>query len=160
MMVPLPNRRATRLLARALAGGLQTGDLLVLSGPLGAGKTFFVRALSRALGLQAHEPVTSPTFTLVSELPTQPPLVHVDLYRLTSSEQVRELGLEEARTRAALAVEWGQEHLAALGSDALCVQLTTTPRAATLTATGPRSAQLLQATQAAWAQSARSDSIQ
>jgi tRNA threonylcarbamoyladenosine biosynthesis protein TsaE len=159
MIVPLPNRRATRQLARALASRLQTGDLLVLSGPLGAGKTFFVRALARALGLQSHEPVTSPTFTLVSELPTQPPLVHVDLYRLSGSEQVRELGLDEARTRAALAVEWGEDHLAALGGDALCVQFATEPRAAALTATGPRSAKLREQL-AAWAQSFRSDSIQ
>ena len=72
--VELPTRRATLHLAKRFAKHVRIGDLVILVGPLGAGKTFFVRGLARALGLPAAEPVTSPTFALVQELPTAVPL--------------------------------------------------------------------------------------
>jgi len=85
--VELPNRRATRRLARRIGAALAPGDALILSGPLGAGKTFLVRALCRALGLPEREPVQSPTFTLLREWPTRPRIAHADLYRLGSLEE-------------------------------------------------------------------------
>lgn len=146
MRVPLPTRRATANLAAALGATLRGGDLLILEGPLGAGKTHLVRALALALGLPRGVRVTSPTFALVQEYPTLPPLAHADLYRLRDSGGVEDLGLEELRERGRLlAVEWGASHEAALGGDALQVTLAVAPRAATLHATGPRSAERLEA---------------
>lgn len=138
----LPNRRSTKKLAQALAATLGAGDLVVLSGPLGAGKTFLVRALLHALGLPAGEPVTSPTFALVNEYALGIPVVHADLYRLDDDADVEELGLRDVRRRGAtLLVEWGERFVDTLGGDALVVTITLAagaPRRARLSATGPR----------------------
>jgi tRNA threonylcarbamoyladenosine biosynthesis protein TsaE len=143
----LPDKRATSRLASELAPLLLPGDLLLLVGPLGAGKTFFVRALSRALGLTTSQRVTSPTFTLVHEYATEPALVHADLYRLEGDERaVFELGLLEKRDDGAvLAVEWGLPFERLLGGDALVVQLEREPRRALISATGERARQVLEA---------------
>ena len=142
----LPNRRATRKLAESVAPLLQAGGLVVLTGPLGAGKTFFTRALCRALGLPRGARVTSPTFTLVHEYATAPPVAHADLYRLNGVEQVRELGLDAAREEGKLlVVEWGEPYVDFLGGDALVVALEVEPRRADLRATGPASRALLDA---------------
>jgi tRNA threonylcarbamoyl adenosine modification protein YjeE len=136
----LPTRRATRQLGRALALAIEPGDAVILSGALGAGKTFLVRALCRALGLGEGVRVVSPTFTLIRELPTVPPVAHADLYRLTSADQARELGLLELRDRGlVLLVEWGEAHAEALGPDRLILALELAPRRARLVADGPRS---------------------
>jgi tRNA threonylcarbamoyl adenosine modification protein YjeE len=144
--IELPNRRATRRLARALGAALAPGDALILSGPLGAGKTFLVRALCRALGLSEREPVQSPTFTLLRELATRPPIAHADLYRLNSLEDAEQLGLLEKRDAGAVLIaEWGERYPEALGRDCLSLVIELAPRAVTLSADGPRSLQLLQA---------------
>lgn len=122
--IDLPTRRATVRLARALAPALEVGDLLVLAGELAAGKTFFVRALARALGVPASVPVTSPTFALVHELSGRLPIVHADLYRLADAEEAERLGLYERRDDALLLVEWGGPHVAALGGGAVHLELT------------------------------------
>lgn len=141
--VELPTRRSTLHLAKRLAKSVKVGDLVILAGPLGAGKTFFVRGLARALGLPGSEPVTSPTFALVQELPTVVPLVHSDLYRLTKIDELEHLGLRHARDTACLLVEWGVPYIAALGGDALILELTRPPRVAHFRATGARSRELL-----------------
>ncbi len=143
----LPNKPATERLAADLAPLLLAGDLVLLEGPLGAGKTFFTRALARALGLGAAARVTSPTFTLVHEYETEPKLVHADLYRLSDDERgVFELGLLPARDDGALlVVEWGLPFERLLGGDALVLKLAREPRSAVISATGPRSSQLLEA---------------
>jgi tRNA threonylcarbamoyladenosine biosynthesis protein TsaE len=136
----LPTRRSTQRLARALAHALKPGDVVILSGALGAGKTFLVRALCRALGLPAGVRVVSPTFTLIRELATTPPVAHADLYRLAEVDETRELGLLELRERGlVLLVEWGERHAEALGPDRLTLRLELGPRRATLLADGPRS---------------------
>lgn len=141
--IELPDRRATKCLARALAGAIAPGDAVILRGPLGAGKTFFVRAVCRALGLPEAIPVQSPTFTLVRELPTRPPVAHADLYRLGSFEEAEQLGLPELRDRGyLLLVEWGERYADALGPDRLEIGLTLGPRRAQLQADGPRSQRL------------------
>jgi tRNA threonylcarbamoyladenosine biosynthesis protein TsaE len=150
MMSPLrfelPTRRATIQLARRVARGVSAGDLLILSGPLGSGKTFFARALCRELGLPARVPVTSPTFTLVHEFETNPPCAHADLYRLTGLDDVRRLGLDAQRDEGRLLlVEWGEPYLELLGGDGLLVRFTFEPRAAELSATGQRSSRVLDA---------------
>jgi tRNA threonylcarbamoyl adenosine modification protein YjeE len=138
--LPLPTRRSTQHLARALARALQPGDAVILSGALGAGKTFLVRALCRALGLPTSERVVSPTFTLIRELATTPPVAHADLYRLAGPDETRELGLLELRERGmVLLVEWGEGHAEALGPDRLTLRLELGPRRATLSADGARS---------------------
>ena len=140
----LPTRRATQKLAQLVAPTLAPSDLLVLTGPLGSGKTFFVRALCRALGLPQSQRVASPTFTLVHEHDTQPPLSHADLYRLNGPEQVRELGLDAQRDDGRiLLVEWGEPYLEQLGGDALLLTLALDPRRAAISATGRRSRAIL-----------------
>lgn len=92
---------ATMRLGADLAAELLPGDVVLLHGPLGAGKTTLVRGALRALGWTG--PVRSPTFNLVSEYPVAPPVVHVDLYRLEGPE---DLGLEERAEGAVTFVEW------------------------------------------------------
>lgn len=110
--IPLADEAALAAFAREAATMLAPGALLVLSGPLGAGKTSFVRHLASALGSDAE--VTSPTYTLVHEYPTPVgTLVHVDAYRLQGDTALQALGLDEARERARLTVvEWGEALLA------------------------------------------------
>ncbi|HSC85785.1 MAG TPA: tRNA (adenosine(37)-N6)-threonylcarbamoyltransferase complex ATPase subunit type 1 TsaE [Polyangiaceae bacterium] len=144
LLAELPDEEATVDLAERLAPLLAAGDLLILSGDLGAGKTFFSGALCRALGLDADEPVTSPTFTLVHEYGTEPPVAHADVYRLKSAAEVRELGLLERRDEGWLVlVEWGEPYVDDLGGDALELVLESFPRRAWGRARGPRGLALL-----------------
>jgi tRNA threonylcarbamoyladenosine biosynthesis protein TsaE len=140
VVISLPNRRATKLLGRAIARVASPGDLFVFSGALGAGKTFLVRAVCRALGLPANVPVTSPTFTLAHEYQTTPPVLHADLYRLETADDVMRLGLLEQREEGrVLFVEWGAPYVEVLGGDAVLVELDVSPRAATIRGTGSTS---------------------
>lgn len=95
---------ATERLGESLADSLAPGDVLVLEGPLGAGKTRFVTGLARGLSPAAR--VRSPSFTLVNEYAGRVALIHADLYRIEPDE-VGALGLGELGERGALAVEWG-----------------------------------------------------
>lgn len=98
----------TRAIASRLASTLNPGDVLLLSGDLGAGKTAFVRGLAEGLGLNPDE-VTSPTFTLVHEYRGgRLPLIHVDLYRLERVD-LDEVGLDQdLADRGVIAVEWAE----------------------------------------------------
>ena len=83
------------------------GTVIALSGDLGAGKTAFVRGLADALGCRGR--VTSPTFTIVNEYPGQLPLFHFDMYRLTGSDELFEIGWEDYLERGGVcAVEWSE----------------------------------------------------
>ena len=95
----------TEAAAARLAGHLRRGDLLLLVGELGAGKTTFVRGLARGMGLEAD--VMSPTFQLVRVYPGPLQLAHVDLYRLSNTAELADLGLEELLEEGVVAVEWG-----------------------------------------------------
>jgi tRNA threonylcarbamoyladenosine biosynthesis protein TsaE len=113
--------------ARELSHELHPGDVILLHGELGAGKTAFVRALAHALG--SERPVRSPTFTLVHVYPTRHAtirfLVHADLYRLPpSSKATDELGLDEwlGRSDAVVAIEWPRDDTPLHGSRAWRVQ--------------------------------------
>jgi len=124
----------TMALAGAFAGALRAGDMILLAGDLGAGKTTFTKGLARALGVT--EPVTSPTFTLVRSYETaldddSPErasdvrrIVHADLFRLDHLRQVVDLAIGEMLEDDAVAVvEWGDRAAPVLGSDALVVSL-------------------------------------
>jgi len=99
--------------AERLAQGFRGGEVVLLAGELGAGKTTFVRGLARGLGADPEE-VASPTFVLLTRYPGRLVLHHADLYRLRGNGDERELGLEELPgAQGVLAVEWS-ERLASL----------------------------------------------
>ena len=103
----LPTDGHTIALAQRMAPLLRSGDTLLLSGPIGAGKSFFARALIRALLGNPTEEVPSPSFTLVQTYQADGVEIwHCDLYRLTSAQEVWELGLEEAFVQAICLIEW------------------------------------------------------
>jgi tRNA threonylcarbamoyladenosine biosynthesis protein TsaE len=98
----------TEQIAAQIASGFAGGEVVLLSGELGAGKTAFVRGLARGLGIDAGE-VASPTFVLLTRYPGPMTLHHADLYRLDAPESDRELGLEELPgPNGVLAVEWAE----------------------------------------------------
>ena len=99
----------TAAVGRDLAAALSAGDVVLLYGDLGAGKTAFVRGLAEGLGVPPAE-VSSPTFTLVQEYRGgRVLLVHVDLYRLNDSREIEDLGLDETGAGAVLAIEWADK---------------------------------------------------
>ncbi len=98
----------TLALAAELAQGFRGGEVVLLSGELGSGKTAFVRGLAGGLGVEPAE-VSSPTFVLLTSHPGRLTLHHADLYRLRGDGDDRELGLEELPgPRGVLAVEWAE----------------------------------------------------
>ncbi len=107
LQVPTASAEATRMLAERLGALVVAGDLLLLDGELGAGKTTFVQGLARALGVE--ERVTSPTFVLLHSYEGRDiQLLHADVYRLDHLQEVIDLGLPELLEEGAAAVvEWG-----------------------------------------------------
>lgn len=115
---------ATWRVAARVAAMLPEGGVLALQGELGAGKTTFVQGLARALGIR--RPVTSPTFTLVSEYTGGArPLVHMDLYRLRNPDDLLAIGFQDYLDRGSLvAIEWPERAGDLLPKDTLWVSLT------------------------------------
>ncbi len=127
--VALANEQATRRLMTDIAGLLMPGDLITLSGDLGAGKTTFARALIRHLAGDEGIEVPSPTFTLMQsyELPAFT-LVHADLYRLSSPAELAELGLEDLSSDTVELVEWPDRADGLLPPDRLDIAFTLSPQ--------------------------------
>ncbi len=127
--VALADEEATRRLMVDIAATLAPGDMVTLSGDLGAGKTTFARALIRHLASDQAIEVPSPTFTLMQayELPRFN-LVHADLYRLAGPGELAELGFEDIATNAVTLVEWPDRAAGLLPPDRLDVALTLSPQ--------------------------------
>ena len=113
--------QATQDLAAALAQLARRGDVIVLAGEMGAGKTCFAQGFARGLGID--EPVTSPTFTLVRTYHGRIDLVHADLYRLDREQEVIDLALHELVSDGVALVEWGDAVEHVLPPDVLEVRL-------------------------------------
>ena len=120
--IDLPAEPDTEALGRRLAPILRTGEAICLSGGLGAGKSCLARALIRAL-TRPDEDAPSPTFTLVQTYASDPPIAHLDLYRLTGPDEVDELGLEELLLDGAVVIEWPDRLGARLPPDRLDIDL-------------------------------------
>ncbi len=136
----------TRRLGERLAPLLRAGDLVLLSGELGSGKTVLVQGLARGLGVK--EGVSSKSFVLVGEYHGRLPLYHADLYRLEAPEEAEELGLEECLERGVLVVEWPERAWEVFPPDHLLVRFQVTgerKRRLLLEAGGPRGRELLAA---------------
>ena len=114
----------TRALGADLARLLRAGDLVMLSGGLGAGKTTLAQGIGAALGVRGR--VSSPTFIIARVHPALsdgPDLIHVDAYRITSLEEIDALDLDSSLDRAVTLVEWGEEKVEALSPDRLEIQV-------------------------------------
>jgi tRNA threonylcarbamoyladenosine biosynthesis protein TsaE len=112
----------TRELAGQVAGLARPGDLILLAGHMGAGKTTFAQGFGKALGVE--ERVTSPTFTLVRTYAARIPVLHVDAYRLDSLQEVIDLGLHELLDEGRVAlIEWGDIIAPVLPADFLEIRL-------------------------------------
>ena len=154
--VVVADRESMHRLGERLATVLAPGDLVVLSGGLGAGKTTLTQGIGR--GLQVRGEVTSPTFVIARVHPSTvggPALVHVDAYRLSSLDEVDDLDLDASLEDSVTVVEWGEGKVEGLAEDRLVVHVerptgaadvsvaapsddTAEPRTVTLRGVGPR----------------------
>ena len=138
----------TRAVGRTLATLLEAGDIVLLAGPLGAGKTELTKGIAEGLGIE--ELVVSPTFTLAREYRGRLRLLHVDVYRLDREQEVLDLGLDDLSSgdlgdgdeEAVTVVEWGDVAASLLPADHLEVRLenlssSDEDRVMTFTPTGP-----------------------
>jgi tRNA threonylcarbamoyladenosine biosynthesis protein TsaE len=145
--VELPREEDTIEFGRLLGTCLRAGDLVLLEGPLGAGKTVLVRGIADGMGVSG--PITSPTFVIArvhhAASPSGPALVHVDAYRLGGLDEIDDLDLDTDLTDAAVVVEWGVEVAAQLAEEHLVVRMTRRAddvREITLEPHGPRWAEV------------------
>jgi tRNA threonylcarbamoyladenosine biosynthesis protein TsaE len=137
-MIALPTVEDTKRFGARLAGVLRAGDLVVLGGPLGAGKTALVQGIGAGLGVSGR--IASPTFVIARVHPGPLPLVHVDAYRLASLDEVDDLDLDVSADEAVTVVEWGAGKAEQLADSWLSVDLAraadSEQRTAALTAHG------------------------
>ena len=138
--VTTESSKATESLARVVSDHVVGGDVILLAGDLGAGKTVFARGLASGLGVD--EPVVSPTFTLAREYRGRFRIVHADVYRLDRVRELEDLGFDDADDGTVVIVEWGDVVSGAFGVDRLEVRLDFVPeredaRRITITAVGP-----------------------
>jgi tRNA threonylcarbamoyladenosine biosynthesis protein TsaE len=146
-IIDLPDVAATDALGRALGQRLLAGDLVILSGSLGAGKTTLTKGIAAGMGVRGL--VTSPTFVIARVHRPEPrqraadehavPLVHVDAYRLSGALELDDLDLDTDLEAAAVVIEWGEGVAERLADDHLIVELTRLPddsRTAVLTPVG------------------------
>jgi tRNA threonylcarbamoyladenosine biosynthesis protein TsaE len=121
MMVRSPSALVTRELASAVGALLEPGDVVVLAGDLGSGKTTFAQGVAAGLGVAEH--VTSPSFTIVQEYDGRVPVAHVDVYRLDRFQELHDLGLDELLEERVTLIEWGDVVAPALPASYVVVRL-------------------------------------
>jgi len=119
--IPTDSAAATQAVGRRLAGLLRPGDVVLLAGRLGAGKTVFASGVAEGLGVD--EQVTSPSFVLVHEHAGFLPLIHADVYRLGSSAEFDDLELPAAASEGVLLIEWGNVVAGSVPPDHLLVEI-------------------------------------
>jgi len=135
----------TRAVGRTVGAVLEAGDVVLLAGELGAGKTQLAKGI--ADGLDVTDPVVSPTFTIAREYEGRVRMVHVDVYRLDRVQELLDLGLDDAGDDVVTVVEWGDVAATYLPAERLEIRLETRPddqpddrpddRVVTITPTGP-----------------------
>jgi tRNA threonylcarbamoyladenosine biosynthesis protein TsaE len=144
----IPDPPAMAAFGRRLADLLFPGAVIGLVGPLGAGKTFLVRAIAEGLGLADRLAVSSPTFVLIQEYPTRPPIYHFDAYRLRSAAEFLDLGAQEYFDGLGVClVEWADRVTEFLPAERLEIGITPTgeiSRSLRIAACGRRHELLLQ----------------
>ncbi len=136
----------TRALGERLAIALRSGDVVLLSGELGAGKTVFVQGMARGLGFEGS--VSSKSFVLLGEYAGRMKLYHADLYRLESPEEVQDLALEELSADGVLVVEWPERGGDVPPLDHILIDFDVTgadTRTLTMTAMGARAVEIVEA---------------
>ena len=112
----------TEAIGADFARGLPGGTVVAMYGELGAGKTAFVRGMARGMGLDCR--VSSPTFTIVNEYPGKRELIHFDMYRLSSADELFDIGWEDYLSRGAVcAVEWSENVSDAFFGDEITVRI-------------------------------------
>lgn len=134
-----------KAIGRRLGRELSVGDVVGLVGGLGAGKTTLAQGIAQGLNVPPDRHVASPTFALVNEHPGQVPFAHADLYRVQSTAELAELGLDEIFDRAATVIEWIDLFPAAAPADHLVITISIVSddaRALSVRATGPRGERL------------------
>lgn len=124
VQVHCPTEAETRAVGRRLASLLRPGDVVLLAGDLGAGKTVFAGGIGEGLGVD--EPVVSPTFILARRYSGLLPMVHADIYRVGSSAEIEDLDLTVEAADGVLVVEWGQAAEQSFTDDHLVVRFEVT----------------------------------
>lgn len=115
----------TDLLAKELASSLKPGMMIALTGPYGAGKTYFVKSVAEALGID-RDLVVSPTFSLIQSYSGKLPLVHIDAWRIKDRDEYRELGIDEMmESESVVFMEWAERFESLLPADRLTITIRT-----------------------------------
>jgi tRNA threonylcarbamoyladenosine biosynthesis protein TsaE len=125
MTVTTESAGETEMLGECLGSLLVPGDVVTLSGELGAGKSRFAQGVAYGLGVQRSTPVTSPTYTILNEYPGRTPFYHFDFYRFLPGEELRDLGFEEQFAGSGVClVEWPERLAGELAREYLEIKIT------------------------------------